>query len=122
MGKVVRFRVLYTIPTGAKRDYGIVTLQNGAQLPEGALAEGWVKLRDDAGRKEENEEAIALLENLKSVEARARSEGKGLWQEGGSKIDASYDVSDPKALAEEYKGQNIDGEKGHPDIYQPSGR
>jgi len=74
VGKVVRFRVLYTIPTGAKREYGIVSLPTGQTLPEYSVREGWLKLRDDAGRKEENEENTQTLEKLQVAEAHAKAD------------------------------------------------
>ena len=108
MGKVIQFHVLYNIPTGVKRDYGIVTLQTGQTLPELAVTEGWVKLRDDAGRKDESEEAKALLEKLELEEAKAKADSKGLWASDGGKVDASHDLPDPKAFLEEWKGKSID--------------
>lgn len=109
VGKVVHFRVLYKIPTGANREYGIISLPNKTQLPELAVAEGWLKIRDDAGRKDDSEEAQAILEKLQVVEARARADSKGLWQESGGRIQSSYELSDPKAFVDEWKGKNIDG-------------
>ena len=108
VGKVIQFHVLYNIPTGVKRDYGIVTLQTGQTLPELALSEGWVKLRDDAGRKDESEEAKTLLEKLELEEAKAKADSNGLWASGSGKVDASYEVPDPKAFVEEWKGKSID--------------
>lgn len=106
---MIQFHVLYNIPTGVKRDYGVVTLQTGQTLPELAVSEGWVKLRDDAGRKDESEEAKALLEKLELEEAKAKADSNGLWASGaGGKVDASYEVPDPKAFVEEWKGKSID--------------
>lgn len=50
VGKVIMFEILYQIPN-TKREYGLVYLQDGTQLPEEAVKQGWLKLRDDAGRK-----------------------------------------------------------------------
>lgn len=91
-----------------KRDYGIVTLQTGQTLPELAVTEGWVKLRDDAGRKDESDEAKSLLEKLELEEAKAKAESYGLWASSGGKVDASYEVPDPKAFVDEWKGKSID--------------
>ena len=109
VGKVVHFKVLYKIPTGANREYGIVSLPNKTQLPELAVTEGWVKIRDDAGRKDDSEEAAAILEKLQVVEARAKADSKGLWVETGGKIESSYELPDHKTFAEEWKGKAIDG-------------
>ena len=105
----MHFKVLYKIPTGANREYGIVSLPNKTQLPELAVTEGWVKIRDDAGRKDDSEEAAAILEKLQVVEARAKADSKGLWVETGGKIESSYELPDPKTFAEEWKGKAIDG-------------
>ena len=107
VGKVIQFRVLYTIPTGAKREYGVITLQDGRQIPELPVAEGYVKLRDDAGKREENEEASALLETLKVLEARAKADNKGIWDTSVERIQTSYDV-DAAKFAETWKGKPVD--------------
>lgn len=108
VGKVVRFQVLYKIPTGANREYGLVVLPNKILLPEQAVAEGWLKLRDDAGRKEDSEEAAQLLERLQVVEARAKADSKGLWSESGSKINSSSELSDPQKFVEDNKGKDLE--------------
>jgi endonuclease YncB( thermonuclease family) len=109
VGKVVQFKVLYKIPTGANREYGVISLPNRTQLPEQAVAEGWLKLRDDAGRKDDSEESTALLEKLQALEARARSESKGLWTESSSKVSSSSELGDAKQFVEEHKGEDITG-------------
>ena len=108
VGKVIQFKVLYRIPTGAKRDYGTVVLQSGESLPEAALSEGWVKLRDDAGRKDESEESKALLEKLELQEAKAKHESKGRWAGEGGKLETVYEISDAKAFIEQWQGKSID--------------
>ncbi|KAF2868215.1 hypothetical protein BDV95DRAFT_679033 [Massariosphaeria phaeospora] len=108
VGKVVQFRVLYKIPTGVNREYGLITLPNRTQLPDLAVAEGWVKLRDDAGRKDDSDEAAATLEKLQVLEARARADSKGVWQESGGRINSTSELSDPKSFVEEHKGKEID--------------
>lgn len=108
MGKVVQFKILYTIPTGAKRDYGTVTLQDGKPLPDEAVSEGWVKLREDAGRKDESEESKALLERLELSEAKAKAESKGVWASAGGKIENKYEIPDTKAFVEEWRGHSLD--------------
>jgi staphylococcal nuclease domain-containing protein 1 len=107
VGKVVRFQVLYKIPTGANREYGLIVLPDRVLLPETAVAEGWLKLRDDAGRKEDSEEAAQLLERLQVVEARARADSKGLWAESGSKINSISELSDAQKWVDEHKGKDI---------------
>ncbi|KAI9772735.1 MAG: hypothetical protein M1840_000330 [Geoglossum simile] len=109
VGKVVQFQVLYQVPgPTSKREYGIVNIPNGPTLPEAAVSEGWLKVRDDAGRKDDTEEVVAQVEKLKSAEASARSSSKGLWAPSGGVIDVNNELPDPKAFAEQYKGQSID--------------
>lgn len=109
VGKVVQFNVLYNIPTPSPRDYGTVTLQSGQQLLDLVVGEGWAKLRDDAGKKEESAQGTELLERLQAIESRAKADEKGLWG-SQSKIENSNEVSDPKAFVEQHKGQPIEGE------------
>lgn len=107
VGKVVRFQVLYKIPTGANREYGIVALPDRTVLPEQAVAEGWVKLRDDAGRKGESDEDAQILEKLQVLEARARADSKGLWAETGGRINSTNELSNPQQFVEEHKGKEL---------------
>ena len=71
------------------------------------MQEGWAKVREDAGKKEDDEEALAYLDRLRSLEADAKSQGRGLWAKGGQ-IENSSEVSDPNGLVEQYKGKKID--------------
>ncbi|TAQ89184.1 hypothetical protein B7494_g2470 [Chlorociboria aeruginascens] len=108
VGKNVQFQLLYVIPT-TKREYGIVYLNDGRKLPEEMIKEGWLKLREDAGRKEDTEEAAQQLDNLRLLEATARSEDKGLWAPSGGHIDVQHDMGDPQAFLEQWKGKTVDG-------------
>ncbi|KAL1958656.1 hypothetical protein VTO42DRAFT_3999 [Malbranchea cinnamomea] len=108
VGKVIQFQVLYTIPTGAKREYGTVRLPSGQTLPELPVSEGWVKVREDAGRRDESDETLAVLDKLRELESRARAEFKGLWAPEGGNIDVSYEVTDPKALVDIFRNTQID--------------
>jgi staphylococcal nuclease domain-containing protein 1 len=108
VGKKVQFKVLYSIPN-TKRDYGIVFLEDGRRLPEYMVEEGWAKLRDDAGRKEDSEDALTQLDNLRLLEARARSDEKGLWQTSSGQINVQHDMGDPTSFLEEWKGKSVGG-------------
>ena len=107
VGKTVSFEVLYQIPT-TKREYGKVKFADGIELPNALVAEGWAKVRDDAGRKEDDEAAVAYLEKLRMLEEEAKSSSKGAWATSGGKIDTSYEVSDPNALVDQYSGKEVD--------------
>ncbi|OJD35090.1 nuclease domain-containing protein 1 [Diplodia corticola] len=107
VGKVVQFKVLYTIPT-SKRDYGIISLPGGLMLPDAAIAEGWVKLRDDADRKNDADSSQAIVQKLEVLEARAKADSKGVWSESPSRLETSYDLPDAKGFVEQNKGKDID--------------
>jgi staphylococcal nuclease domain-containing protein 1 len=108
VGKQVQFLILYSIPN-TKREYGIVYLNDGRQLPEEMVKEGWLKLREDAGRKEDTEEALQQLDKLRLLEATARSEDKGLWASTGGHIILQHDLGDSKKFLDTYKGKTLDG-------------
>jgi len=108
VGKLVQFQVLYTIPN-TKREYGVVFLSDGRKLPEEMISEGWIKLREDAGRKEDSEQALQQLDKLRLLEATARSEDKGLWQSSGGRIDVQHDMGDAQGFLENWKGKTVDG-------------
>ena len=109
VGKVIQFTILYSIPTGAKRDYGTVYLQTGQSLPDAAVAEGWVKLREDAARKDESETSKALIEKLEIAEASAKASSKGIWASAGGSIENTYEIPDPRGFVEQYKDKPIEG-------------
>lgn len=105
---MIQFTVLYSIPTGTKKDYGNVILQGGERLPEACAAEGWVKLRDDSRRRELSDESKSLLSGLELRESKAKAEGKGVWAGQGGIVNITYDLSDPKAFVEKHKGKSLD--------------
>jgi len=107
VGKQIQFQVLYTIPN-TKREYGIVILNDGRRLPEEMVKEGWLKLREDAGRKEDSEEALQQLDHLRLLEAKARNDDKGLWSPNLSKLDIQHDMGDSQSFLETYKGKALD--------------
>lgn len=107
VGKTIQFNVLYTIPN-TKREYGLVILNDGRRLPEEMVKEGWLKLREDAGRKEDSEEALQQLDHLRLLEAKARNDDKGLWSPDLTLVDAQHDMGDPQAFLETYKGKTLD--------------
>lgn len=84
---------------------------NGPQIPEAAVAEGWLKVRDDAGKRdEESSEVTTLVEKLQASEAHAKADSKGLWAASSSgNIKCAYELSDPKDFTETNKGKSYDG-------------
>ncbi|KAF4280646.1 hypothetical protein KXX16_001899 [Aspergillus fumigatus] len=111
VGKVIQFQVLYTIPTGAKREYGTIKLPGfDASLPDISVQEGWTRVREEAGkRSDESEETLAYLERLRALEDHARTEGKGIWA-GADKgrTETSYEVDDAKSLVDEWKDKHLE--------------
>jgi staphylococcal nuclease domain-containing protein 1 len=66
-------------------------------------------MRDDAGRKEESEESIRLLERLAVAEARAKADEKGVWADKPGKITCAFEIQgDAKQFVEKYKGRSLD--------------
>ncbi|KIV91408.1 hypothetical protein PV10_05951 [Exophiala mesophila] len=106
LGKVIQFQVLYAVPS-TKREYGRVKLPNGPELPDLVVKQGWAKVREDAGKKEDDESALAYLDSLRSLESEAKSNNLGLWAKGGQ-IENSSEVADPSALVERYKGKKVE--------------
>lgn len=106
VGRIVRFKVLYN-PTG-KREYGTVQLEGQDPLPDAAVAAGWLKLRDDAGRKDESDESKAVLEKLEIAQAKAKADSLGVWSTQGGKIETAYEISDTQGFVDEWKGKPID--------------
>lgn len=90
VGKDVSFSAMYT--SSAKREYGDV-VSGGRSMLEAAVEEGWVKVRDDAGKNEKDAEATAHLRNL---ETKAREAKKGIWSEIAGVTDVRYE-SPPEA-------------------------
>ncbi|KAK2811435.1 hypothetical protein FQN50_002058 [Emmonsiellopsis sp. PD_5] len=108
LGKIVDFKVLYTTPT-TKREYGIVRVrEDSSELPAACVSEGWVKVREDAGKRDESEYTVALLSKLRDLEDRARTESKGLWASGEGRIETVQELVDAKGLVEAEKGKKID--------------
>ncbi|RCI08723.1 hypothetical protein L249_4688 [Ophiocordyceps polyrhachis-furcata BCC 54312] len=107
VGKPVQCSVLYTIPS-TSRDFGTAKLKDGTELPEELVKAGWLKVREDAGRKEESEENTERVEKLRSLESQARAESKGLWAGVGGVIDVQNDLGGPDFI-KEWKGKTVDG-------------
>lgn len=96
-----------TIPNSG-REYGTALLQDGTQLPDAAVQAGWVKVRDDAGRKEESEDVLAKIDSLRGLEAQAKEQGKGLHAGPGGVIEVQHDLGGPEFM-NQWKGKTVDG-------------
>lgn len=107
VGKPVQCNVLYTIPTSG-RDFGTVKLKDGTDFPDELVKAGWLKVREDAGRKDDSEDVLERLETLRSLESQAKAEGKGLWAGVGGIIELQNDLGGPEFLTQ-WKGKTVDG-------------
>jgi len=106
IGKPIQCTVLYTIPSSG-REYGYARLQDGTQIPDELVKAGWLKIREDAGRKEESEDILDRLEALRNLESQAKSEGKGVWAGTGGVIDVKNDIG--SIDFNQWKGKTVDG-------------
>ena len=106
LGKPVMFTIAYTVPTSG-REYGSVQVKDGPELPEELVAAGWVKVREDAGKKESDENTLQRLDHLRELEAKARAEGKGLWSGESGVIEVQNDLGGP-SFFNEWKGKTVD--------------
>ncbi|KAH7358198.1 tudor domain-containing protein [Plectosphaerella cucumerina] len=107
VGKQVQCTVLYTVPSG--RDFGSVLLsRDGPSLPDENIKAGWLKVREDAGRKEESEDILERLATLRSLEESAKSENKGVWSGTGGHIQVQNDLGGPEFM-NEWKGKTVEG-------------
>ena len=105
VGKQITFTIAYTIPQ-SQRQYGAVKVA-GQDISSTLLQEGWAKVRDEAGKKDDSDQS--LLELYRSQEALARSEAKGLWATDSPLIEANYDnPADVRAFLAEYQGKALD--------------
>ncbi|KAG5999147.1 hypothetical protein E4U54_002029 [Claviceps lovelessii] len=107
VGKPVQCTIQYTIPNSG-REFGTAKLKDGSDLPDELVKAGWLKVREDAGRKEEDEEILERLEKLRELEAQAKAESKGLWAGTGGVIEVQNDLGGPEFI-KKWKGETVDG-------------
>ncbi|KAM3519218.1 hypothetical protein MY4038_009850 [Beauveria bassiana] len=107
VGKPVQATIHYTIPNSG-REFGTVKLKDGTELPDELVKAGWLKVREDAGKKEDSEEILSKLETLRALESQAKAESKGLWAGIGGMIEVQNDLGSPDFI-KEWKGKIVDG-------------
>ena len=73
------------------------------------MAEGYLKVRDDAGKRDESEEATSYVEKLRVLESRAKADGKGLWDSDLETIRTSYELPKANDFAHRCKGKAVEG-------------
>ncbi|KAL0937382.1 tudor domain-containing protein [Colletotrichum truncatum] len=107
VGKQIQCTVAYTVPSG--REFGTALLsRDGPSLPDEAVKAGWLKVREEAGRKDDDEAILQRLDNLRQLETQAKNEGKGLWSGSGGNIEVQNDLGGPEFM-KEWKGKTVDG-------------
>lgn len=68
----------YTVgSSNPPREYGSISLQNGEDVAQLIVKEGWAKVRE--GGKRGESEANDSLDTLKKLEEEARDGSKGMW-------------------------------------------
>ena len=100
-------RLVDTIP-GSGREYGSAVLQDGTELPDALVKAGWLKVREDAGRKDDSEDVVERLEKLRILESQAKNDLKGLHVGTGGIIEVQNDLGGPEFM-KEWKGKTVDG-------------
>lgn len=115
VGKEVKFQVLYSVPN-TNREYGLVLLPNGESLLEKAVSEGWVEVRKDAGKRENQPDNEPMIEKLKALEVTAKTERRGIWcasdDDDDGRIETNYEsppASEAVGFLEKHKGRTILG-------------
>ena len=98
----------YTIPSMA-RQYVTAELRDGTKLPEAMVHAGWLKVREEAGRREEDEEILERLDKLRFYESEAKEETKGLWCGKSGLIEVKHEITDGNSFLEEWKGKTVEG-------------
>jgi len=94
------------------RENGMVFLP-GMNVLENIVADGWVKVRDQPGKKERSEEEEAIISKLKGLEEQAKAAGKGIWGAAGGKVEMKPAVAGKeKEFLEQWKGKDLDGIHG----------
>ncbi|KAI1363341.1 putative transcription factor [Xylaria arbuscula] len=106
VGKPIQCTILYAVPSSG-REYGYAQLKDGTQLPDELVKAGWLKVREDAGRKEESEETLERLDSLRNLESQAKSDSKGIWAGSGGVIDVQNDIG--SLDFSQWKGKTVDG-------------
>ncbi|KAM9916372.1 hypothetical protein OXX59_010027, partial [Metschnikowia pulcherrima] len=76
IGKEIKFRVLFKMPTSGK-EFGDVSAPIFSSLIEYLLERGWVKMKDNVRADSEQEEELIL--RLRAAEEAAKKKQVGVW-------------------------------------------
>ncbi|KAJ2901887.1 Staphylococcal nuclease domain-containing protein [Zalerion maritima] len=108
VGQQLRITNQYTIPN-TSRQYVTADLRDGTKFPEVIVHAGWAKVREEAGKKEEDELILDRLDKLRFYESEAKDEAKGLWGAASGFIDVEHEIIDADAFLKEWKGKTVPG-------------
>ncbi|KAF9879637.1 transcription factor [Colletotrichum karsti] len=107
VGKQIQCTVAYTVKSGREFVSALLS-RDGPSLPDEAVKAGWLKVREEAGGKEDDEAILQRIDNLRQLETQAKNEGKGLWAGTGGNIEVQNDLGGPDFM-KQWKGKTVDG-------------
>ncbi|KAF4870033.1 Staphylococcal nuclease domain-containing protein 1 [Colletotrichum siamense] len=107
VGKQIQCTVVYQVNSGREFVSALLS-RDGPSLPDEAIKAGWLKVREEAGRKDDDETVLARIDNLRQLESDAKDQGKGLWAGTGGSIEVQNDLGGPDFM-KQWKGKTVDG-------------
>ncbi|KAF4928129.1 Staphylococcal nuclease domain-containing protein 1 [Colletotrichum aenigma] len=107
VGKQIQCTVVYQVNSGREFVSALLS-RDGPSLPDEAIKAGWLKVREEAGRKDDDETVLARIDSLRQLESDAKDQGKGLWAGTGGSIEVQNDLGGPDFM-KQWKGKTVDG-------------
>ncbi|KAK2767980.1 transcription factor [Colletotrichum kahawae] len=107
VGKQIQCTVVYQVNSGREFVSALLS-RDGPSLPDEAIKAGWLKVREEAGRKDDDEAVLSRIDNLRQLETDAKDQGKGLWAGTGGSIEVQNDLGGPDFM-KQWKGKTVDG-------------
>lgn len=119
VGREISFEVSYTVPGNAttgsgQMEFGDVILSkpdgSNVDVALAVVSAGASKVRESRNTEQEGAAEQGRKQQLREAEEAARSAGKGIWEEGLSRPEVSYNMpDDPDAfLAEHGQGKQLE--------------
>lgn len=119
VGREISFEVIYTVPGNAstgsgQMEFGDVILSKpdgtNVDVALAVVAAGASKVRESRNTEQEGAAEQGRKQQLREAEEAAKAAGKGIWEEGLSRPEVSYNMpDDPDAfLAEHGKGKQLE--------------
>ncbi|KAI8307498.1 Staphylococcal nuclease domain-containing protein 1 [Colletotrichum sp. SAR11_240] len=107
VGKQIQCTVVYQVNSGREFVSALLS-RDGPSLPDEAIKAGWLKVREEAGRKDDDETVLARIDSLRQLESDAKDQGKGLWAGTGGSIEVQNDLGGPDFM-KQWKSKTVDG-------------